>query len=205
MPTSTAATTTRASSPDGQAGELDRHAQRRARPHRRGQLHVDGERVRDLVDREPLHADGPSRHALRGRVERTPQCRDHVGARPPIAAHVKAHARGAGLDVLRLAGDEPIGEDIHRQPARGPCGHRDVHRLARLVVRLVERDFKQIGRVRRRIRIEARIESDRRDGAVRFAGRDFQAIAAPFHRQRQPRRLVGSRHRPCRSQRARCA
>ena len=118
----------------GQAGKLDRHAKRRVRPHRRGQFHVDGKRVGDLVDREPLHADCAARHTLRGGVERAAQSRNHVGARSPVAANVEAHARGTGLDVLRLAGDQPVGENIHGQPAAGPRRHRHVHRVARFVV-----------------------------------------------------------------------
>ena len=125
------------------------------------------------------------------RVERTAQGGDHIGAGAPIAADGQADTRGAGFHVLRLAGDKTVGENVEREAAGRARGHRDVHGIAGFVVGLVERDFQKIRRVGVRLGIEAGIKAERRDRTVGLAGRHFESIAAPFHRQRHTRRLVG--------------
>ena len=73
-------------------GQLDRYAQRRLRADQGRQVERDADRVRLLVDAEPLHADGAARHALLGLVQRTPERREHIGAGAPILAHRRAAA-----------------------------------------------------------------------------------------------------------------
>jgi len=86
--------------------------------------------MRRLIDREPLHADGAAGHALGLLVERTVQRRDHVGAGAPITADGEPNAYRARLYVLRLAGHEPIGENIDREPAGRARRYCDIHGLA---------------------------------------------------------------------------
>ena len=70
--------------------ELDRHVERIVGPHGGRQLHVERERALRAVDREPLHADGAPRHALRRRIERTAQGRNQIGAGAPVLADRQA-------------------------------------------------------------------------------------------------------------------
>ena len=65
--------------------DLHRHAQRAVRPHQARQRHLECERARLAVDREPLQADRAAGHAACRLVERTAQRRHHIGARAPVA------------------------------------------------------------------------------------------------------------------------
>ena len=69
-------------------------------------------------------------------------------------------------------------------------GHRDIHGVAGFVFRLVERDFEGVRRIGARFGIEAGIERDGRERAGRFAGRDFEPVAAPAHRQGETRGIA---------------
>ena len=110
MPTSTADTTTRASSPGVEPGKLDRHAERRLGPDAVGQIHRHAERVRRLVDGEPGNADGAARHALRVHVERTAQGGEHIGAGAPISADGERQLGGAGFDLCRGGGEQLVAD-----------------------------------------------------------------------------------------------
>ena len=140
-----------------------------------------------------MHADGAARHALRRRIERPAQGRDEIGAGAPIAADRELHLRHALRHVGRLRRQQPVADDIERQPAGRARGHRDRHRVARRVVGLVERDFEHVGRVGVGLDIEAGVERDRCQRTVRVGGRDFEPVAAEVHRQRNARRLVERR------------
>ena len=70
----------------GKAGDLDAGCATRYSAATGRRLQIDGERLRRLVDREPLHADGAARHALRRRIERPAQGRNDIGAGAPVAA-----------------------------------------------------------------------------------------------------------------------
>ena len=100
MPTSTAATTMRASSPAASPPTLTGMRSALFGRMQRRQRHVERERARLAVDREPLHADGAAGHALGAGVERPAQRRDHIGAGAPVAADRDAQPRGARLHVL---------------------------------------------------------------------------------------------------------
>ena len=79
------------------------------------------ERARGAVDREPLHADGAARHALRRRVERTAQGGDEIGAGAPVLADGRAaRCTAPAFTSCDCAGDQPVGEHIERQAA-GAC------------------------------------------------------------------------------------
>ena len=147
MPTSTAATTTRASSPAARPASLIGTVSVELGRIVAGNFMSSASVCATLSIENHCTPMARPGHALRRRVERTAQGRDHIGAGAPVPADAQAHARGAGLYVLRLAGDETIGEDVDREPAGGARGHRHIHRLARLVVGLVERDFQQVRRV----------------------------------------------------------
>ena len=69
--------------------------------------------------------------------------------------------------------------------------YRYIHRLAGLVVGLVERDFQEIRRVGIRLRIESGIEAERGYRTIRLARRNLQTIASPFDGQGHTPRLVG--------------
>ena len=86
MPTSTAATTTRASSPALSPAILIGMSSALSGRMVPGKVIVERQRARRAVDGEPLHADGAARHALRRRVERTAQGRDQIGAGAPVLA-----------------------------------------------------------------------------------------------------------------------
>ena len=191
MPTSTAATTIARLLAGGEAADLDRNAQRAVRPHQVRQLHVERERARGAVDREPLHADGAARHALRLRIERPAQRRDHVGAGAPILADRHRDLRGAGLHVGGRGGDQPVADDVERHLAGRARRHGDIHGVARLVLLLVERDLEHVGRVGARLGVPAGVERDRSHRTVRIVGRHFEAIAAPGDRRGNARGLVG--------------
>ena len=184
----------------GEPVDLDRDAQRVVGPHQRRQLHVERERASLAVDREPLQADRAPRHALRPRIERAAQRSDDIAAAAPVAADAEADARDARRHVLRHRGDQAVAIDMKRDAPGGACGDGDRHGLARLVFRLVERDFEHVGRIGGRLRVPAGVERDRRGRSVRLAGRNLQPIAAPLHRQRRCGRAC---RRPRRSARRR--
>ena len=158
MPTSTAATTTRASSPAANPSILIGTRSVVVRTPKLRELHVERERARLAVDREPLHANGAAGHALGFRVERPAQRRNHIGAIAPVFADIELDAGGAGLHVLGDGCHKPIADDIERDFARGARGDCDHHRLAGLIFRLVERDFEHVGRVGGCLRVPAGIE-----------------------------------------------
>ena len=93
MPTSTAATVTRASSPGVEPGDLDRQAQRRrAGASAPAASSVDLERARAAVDLEPGEPERAAGHALRLRVERPVRERDEIGAGAPFGLDRQRHA-----------------------------------------------------------------------------------------------------------------
>ena len=102
--------------------ELDRQLQGGVRAHqcRRRKVHL--QRAGLLVDAEPFQADGPSRHPLRGGVERTAQRRHHIGAGAPILADGNPDLRGAFLDVGGLRGQQPVAQHVDRSACR-PSAH----------------------------------------------------------------------------------
>ena len=175
----------------GEPAHLHRDAQRAVGPQQRRQGHVERKRARLAIDRKPLHADGPAGHAFRPGVERPAKRGDHIGAAPPIVADRDAQPRRARRHILRDRGGKPVPYHVQRDLAGGARGHGDRHVLARRVFRLIECDFEQVGRVGARLRIPAGIEIDRGRRAVAVRGRHFEAIAAPLHRNRDARRLVG--------------
>src|SRR5262249_36555217 len=65
--------------------------------------------------------------------------------------------------------------------------------LSRLVVGFVEGDFQKIRRVGIGFSIETGVETERRDGSVRFARRNLQTIAPPFDGKRQTSRFVSGK------------
>ena len=178
----------------GKPADLDRNAQGAAGPRELRRLHVHRERARLAVDAEPLHADGAAGHALRAGVERTPQGRDHIGAGAPVLADRNLQPRGARLHVLRDGRQQPLADHAERDLAGGARGDRDRHVVAGRVFRLVERDLEHVGRIGGRFGVPAGVEADRRHRAVALAGRNLEPVAAPLHRQRQPRRRAGGRH-----------
>ena len=185
MPTSTAATTTLASSPVLRPASF---SGTRNGPFGRisvGSGISTAKRARLLVDREPLQADGAARHAARRLVERTAQRRDHVGAGAPVAADGERNARGPGLHVGRRGGEQLVADDVERDLAGGARGHRDRHGVAGRVFGLVEGDLEQVRRVGGGIRVEARVERDRRRRNAAIVARDIEPVAAPGHRQRR--------------------
>ena len=193
MPTSTAATTMRASSPAARPPIFTGMRKRAAGPRELRRLHAHGERARLAVDAEPLHADGAAGHALRAGVERTPQGRDDVSARAPVLADRNLQPRGARLHVLGHGRQQPLADHAQRDLAGGARRDRDRHAVAGRVFRLVEGDLEHVGRVGGRFGVPAGVEADRGDRAVALAGRDLQPVAAPLHRQRDTRRRAGGR------------
>ena len=156
------------------------------------QLQVDRERARLAVDREPLHADGAAGHALGRGVERTAQRRDHIGAAAPVVADRNAQRARCP------AGTSCVTVVISRSPITLSVTLPAVRAVTATVMvspgtysRLVERDLEHVGRVGARVGVPAGVEADRGHRAVAIAGRDFEPIAAPLHRQRDARRLVG--------------
>ena len=173
-----------------QPADLDRDRERTVRLDLRRQFHVERQGARGAIDREPLHADGAAGHALRRRVERTAQSGDQISAGAPILADGNRDLSGAGCDILRLASNQPVGEHVEREFPGGCCRHRDIHRVAAGVTRFVERDFEKVRRLGAGLGVEPRVEAQRRHRAIASL-RHFETIAAPLHRQRQPRRLGG--------------
>ena len=143
-----------------QALDLDRHAQGRVRPLQRRQLHVERQRLRLAVDREPLHADRAARHALGLGVERTAQGRHHIGAGAPVGADRHPDARGAGCHLLGDGAQELVAHDVERDAASGARGHGNRHLVAGLVLRLVERDLQHVRRIGARLGVPAGVEAD---------------------------------------------
>ena len=162
MPTSTAATMMRASSPGARPVELDGHAQRAARPHHGRQAHVDREacapcgRPRTTARRSRGRACGSRARRADGAASpphRRPcpsPCRPSAGCCAVPACHVD------GLGRQQLVADH-----VERDLAGGARRDRNRHRVAGLIFGLVERDLEQVRRVGRRVRIEAGIEGDR--------------------------------------------
>ena len=175
------------------ARDLDRNMQGRVRPNERRRLDLDIERLCRAIDREPLHADGAPRHALRRRVERTTQGRDQIGAGAPVAADRQLQLRDALRHVARLRREQAIANHVERQPPRVARGNRDRHRVARRIVALVESDLEHVRRVGIGLDIVTGVEQDRGQRPVRIGGRDFEPVAAEIHRQRNARRAVDGR------------
>ena len=159
MPTSTAATTTRASSPllrpvsligtvNGEFGRIV------------AGIFMSSDKVRAARSIEN-HCTPIARPGMRcaGASSGTAQGRNHISARAPIAADRDVDARRARLHILRLTGDQTIGENVDREPPGRARGYRYIHRLAGLVVGFVERNFQKIRRVGIRLRIEIRHRS----------------------------------------------
>ncbi len=119
MPTSTAATTTRASSPGLSPASLIGTSSAELGRSVRRQLHVERERARRAVDREPLHADGAAGHALRRRIERTAQGGDEIGAGAPVPADGQRHPHGCPLSrpATVLATSRSVNTLSVRRPA----------------------------------------------------------------------------------------
>ena len=166
----------------GKAVKFDGHAQRGVRPDQRRHFHFERQSFRLAVDREPLHADGAAGHALRHRIERPAQGGDDIGAVAPVAADRHLQLGEARLHVRGLRRDQAIADNIERDAAGGARGDRNGHRVARLVLALVERNFQHVRRIGAGVSVPAGVELDRRDGAVAVAGRDFEPVAAPLHR-----------------------
>ena len=201
MPTSTAETTTRASSPALSPASLTGMRSVVSGRISAGQVERDADRVRCLVDAEPLHADGAARHALLGLVQRTPERRQHIGAGAPILAHLERQLDEPRLDLGGGLGDEPVADHRQRDLAGAPRGDGDGHGVAGLIFRLVQRDLEQVRRVGRGFGIPAGIEADRGLGSRRVRARHFEPIAAPGDGYRDLARLAGVRRRWCRRRR----
>ena len=176
----------------GEPADLDRNAQRAVRTQQRRQARGRRASVRALRSIEnhctPMARPGMrSACASSGRRKRG----DHIGAAAPVAADRDAQPRGARRHVLRHGVNEPVADHVERDLAGGARGHRDRHALARHVFGLVERDLEQVRRVGARLGVPAGVEGDRGHRPVAVAGRHFEPIAAPLHRHRDARRLVG--------------
>ena len=191
MPTSTAATTMRASSPAASPATLTGMRSALFGRSSCGRL-MSSASVRALR-LTANHCTPMARPGMRSalRIERTAQRCDHIGAAAPVVADRNAQPRGAGGTSWVTVRDQPVADHVERDLAGGARGDRDGHGLARRVFRLVERDLEQVRRVGARLGVPAGVEADRGHGPVALAGRDFQPIAAPLHRHRDARRLVG--------------
>ena len=160
------------------AGGRQVHVERE-RALRRGRWRTTARRWRGPACAAPAHrADGAASRPGRRRC-------------PSRLPTVSGTCTAPCFDVLRTGCDHPIGEHIEREAAGSARGDRDIHGVAGFIVGLVERDLQEVGRVGARLRVEAGVESERGERAVRLGRRHFQPITAPFHRQRNPRRLVG--------------
>ena len=149
MPTSTAATVTRASSPGCEPGDLDRQGQRAGAAASAPAASSSTLSVRAAaVDLEPGEPERAAGHALRRLVERPVRERDEIGAGAPLRLDRDRHRRAVGGDVDDAAGRAPC----RRRPRGSPCRRsaatsRALDRLARAVARLVERHVEEVGRV----------------------------------------------------------
>ncbi len=192
MPTSTAATTMRASSPAAEAVDLDRHAQRRVRPLQLRQLHVERQRAapcgRSRTTARRWRGPACAAPARRADGARSRPHRRRCPSRVPTGTLMRAVP---GCHLLGDRAEQPVADDVERDAAGGARGDRDRHRLARLVLRLVERDLQHVGRVGAGFGVPAGVEADRGHRPVRRPARDFEPIAAPLHRHRDAARLVG--------------
>ena len=205
MPTSTAATTMRASSPGVSPPSLTGMRSVRVRPHAASaDSRFDRQRARLAVDREPLHADGAAGHALGLRYRA-------AGARwPPHRRRCPSRCRPAramravpGWHVLRHRVDEPVADHVERDLPAVRAVTATVMLSPARVFRLVERDLEQVRRVGAGLRIPAGVERHRGHRAVAVAGRHFEPIAAPLHRQ--PRCAPACRRRRRAGRRRRAA
>jgi hypothetical protein len=119
------------------------------------QVKGNADRMRGLVDGEPLHTDGAARHALRFRVEWPAQGGKHIRAGAPILADGKWQLRRPRLDMGGGGREQLVANHRKRDFARGPRRHRDGHAVARLIFGLVECDLEQIRRIGARFGIPA--------------------------------------------------
>ena len=95
-----------------ETADLHRNLQRAAGTHQRRRRKIDAQRARLLVDAEPFQADRAARHALGGRIERTAQGRQHIGAGAPVLADGNLDLVGALLDVDALRRQQPVAQHV---------------------------------------------------------------------------------------------
>ena len=204
MPTSTAATTMRASSPGGEPVDLHRDAQRAVRPHQRRQARGRRASVRALRLIEN-HCTPMARPGMRCglRVERAAQGGDHIGAAAPVVADRHAQPRGARRHVLR----RPC--EMSRSPITLMVTLPAVRAVTATVMLspgaysgLSSAISSSSGVSALASAYQPASNADRRDRSVAIAGRHFEPIAAPLHRNRDACRACRRRRRSRRRRRA---
>ena len=145
-------------SPASRPETAGRYRNRASRADGRRRIECHGQGARLGIERNPLRAHGPARHALGGAIHRPVGDCGRVSARTPGRIDLEARGAAGRADLDRLRRKHPVAHDSDQRLARHARHDLDFQLVAGAVGGAIQREVQDFGRVRCLGFVPARVE-----------------------------------------------